>query len=286
MLLQYDTNEMKELLRSFHTLTGMRIVVFDSDFRKIAEHPNYDCDFCTIVRSDPLAQESCHASDRYACKRCSEQNSIYSYTCHAGLTETVAPINYRNVVIGYIMFGQVLRHNDMDSYWSAVLKNCSGYDINLDKLKQAYCMKIPVSLEQVHASAKILETCASYLWLKRYISLQEDSLPNQIDEYISANLDADLSAAALCKRFKISRSRLYKIASEYYGKGIEQLTRTLRIGAAIKLLEETDLTVSNLSQQVGYADYNYFIKVFKKETGFTPYQYRKQFSFLKGTTEF
>ena len=278
MLLQYNIAQMKDILQSFHTLTGIRIVVFDSDFNKIAEYPDNDCHFCSIVRSDPYAEKNCHSSDRYACKRCSEQNAIYSYTCHAGLTETVTPIICRNVVIGYIMFGQVLRHSDMEAYWPAVAKNCSVYNIDLTLLREAYYSKVPVSLEKVQASAVLLETCASYLWLQRYMSLQEDSLPNQIDEYISTNLDANLSVDALCQRFKISRTRLYRIANEYFGKGIEQLTRSLRVKAAAELLKTTDMPISEVSNNVGYAEYNYFIKVFKKETGFTPLQYRKHYA--------
>ena len=57
--------------------------------------------------------------------------------------------------------------------------------------------------------------------------------------------------------------------------GIEQLTRKLRVDAAKKLLTQTTLPVSEVAARVGYDDYNYFIKVFKKETDFTPAKYRK-----------
>lgn len=101
------------------------------------------------------------------------------------------------------------------------------------------------------------------------------TLPKQIDAYINENLHADLSVGALCAQFVISRSRLYQIAAEYYGRGIEQFTRSLRIERAKTLLTETDAPVSEVSAQVGYDDYNYFIKVFKKEAGTTPARFRK-----------
>ncbi len=276
MLFNYNVQKMEELLQSFYKLTRMRIVVFSDDFRKVAEAPGFDCAFCQLIRADKLAEQKCHASDRYACKRCRESSSIYTYTCHAGLTETVAPIRHGNLVIGYLMFGQILQHMDMNNNWAKVRQICAGYDVNMDDLHAAFISKQPVDIEKVYAAAKILEACAGYLWLERTISLQSDSLPVRIDEYISKNLSADLCVSALCSRFGISRTKLYKISHEYYGCGVEQITRSMRISKAKGLLETTDEPVSEIAYHVGYPDYNYFIKVFKKETGITPRQYRKE----------
>lgn len=87
---------------------------------------------------------------------------------------------------------------------------------------------------------------------------------------------ADLSVGALCAHFNISRSGLYQIAKTYFGKGIEQLTRELRIAKAKSILLTADYPVSEVAAMVGYNDYNYFIKVFKKETGVTPKRYSLQ----------
>jgi len=145
----------------------------------------------------------------------------------------------------------------------------------MDRLKEAFFGMRTIRKEQVDAAAQILEASAVYLWQQRSIFQLEDSLPRQIDEYITNNLHADLSADTLCKTFSISRSKLYKIAGASYGCGVEQLTRRLRIESAKKLLETTDYPVSEIAYQSGYRDYNYFIKVFKKETGETPAHYRK-----------
>ncbi len=49
-----------------------------------------------------------------------------------------------------------------------------------------------------------------------------------------------------------------------------------RIERAKRRLEKTDMTVSEVGKSVGYADSNYFTKVFKRVTGFTPSVYREQ----------
>lgn len=47
----------------------------------------------------------------------------------------------------------------------------------------------------------------------------------------------------------------------------------LRIGKARELLKTTDMSLSEISEAVGFNDYFYFIKKFKKETGVTPGKY-------------
>ena len=275
MAILYNTEEMKSMLESLYHLSNIRIVVYNNKFEKIDEVPDHDCNFCSLIRKDKNALERCLASDRYACEKCREQNAPYSYTCHAGLTETVAPIQHKNIVIGYLMFGQVLQQTDKALYWEEIHKRCKGYDVDMEDLYAAYCEKQPVTQEQIYAAARLLEACAGNMWLQRYISLKKDDLLFQICDYITNHLEEDLSVPALCKRFNSSRSRLYRIIYKYSGCGIGQFIRRLRVERAKELLS-ADVSVSEVANRVGYTDYNYFIKVFKRETGITPVLYKKR----------
>jgi len=276
-MVNYDIDQLKILLHSFYLILNIRIVVFDDKFEKIAEVPDHECKFCSLLLGDPIAEKECRAADRHAFMRCRDTNTPYSYKCHAGLTETVAPIQYNNIIIGYLMFGQVLQQTDAGAYWEEVKTRCEKYDVNIEDLYSAYREKQPITQEQVNAAAQLLEACAAYLWLKNYISLKEGNVLIRIDEYITDNLNADLSVSVLCEKFKISRSKLYRIAKKYYATDIEKLIRRLRVNKAKALLENTDLPVSEIALQSGYADYNYFIKVFKNIVNLTPVQYRKKY---------
>ena len=48
-------------------------------------------------------------------------------------------------------------------------------------------------------------------------------------------------------------------------------------GKAKKLLLSTSLSVAEVAEQSGYGDYRVFTKVFKKNEGVTPSQYRRDF---------
>ena len=69
----------------------------------------------------------------------------------------------------------------------------------------------------------------------------------------------------------------YQLAHTDYGMGIAEYIRTLRIKKAQALLiDAPDLPISEIAYACGFNDYNYFITVFQRLTGYTPKQFRLQ----------
>ena len=58
-----DKQKLDELLINFYTLTGIRLVIFDSDFVKVAAYPESDCEFCKAIRKTEKGKEA-HEADR------------------------------------------------------------------------------------------------------------------------------------------------------------------------------------------------------------------------------
>ena len=58
------------------------------------------------------------------------------------------------------------------------------------------------------------------------------------------------------------------------GMTLSRWLRLKRIGRAKELLEREDLSASQVAEQVGILDVSYFIRLFKRETGMTPGEYR------------
>ncbi len=273
MILRYHYRRMQELLRSFHTLTQMRIVVLDASFEKVAEYPGEDCAFCSFIRSAPDGAQACRTSDEHACRQCETLGRFYAYTCHAGLMEAVAPIHCGNILMGYIMLGQVRVKGEDAPAWAEVQRRCGSYELNDDALREAYFAQGSFTMAQILASAQLLEACAGYLYLQRLISIQEDSASQRLDAYLSAHLQDELSVQRLCQAFNVSRSKLYSLSLKTYGTSIVRAVRRLRINAAKELLATSNRSLGEIAALVGYNDYNYFIKVFRSETGMTPTRY-------------
>lgn len=278
MNLLFNISDLKDLLKNFYTLTKIRIVIFDDSFHELTAYPTRHSTYCHLIRRDPRAENKCIICDREAFVKCKKQQHLYTYQCHAGLTETVVPINADSTIIGYIMFGQALQTECREELWIEICKNLSSYDIDMNELHNIYLRKKIISKETISAFAKTMEMCASYLYLSRKLSLKKDTLAFQIDSFINANIKEELSVPILCEHFSISKSHLYIISEHSYGMGIAEHIRNIRIQLAKGLLSDTDAPIYEIANSVGICDYNYFTKIFKKETGVVPKVYRKETS--------
>ncbi len=275
MYFHIDNEKLQVLLKHFYTLTKMRIVVFDDECNEIACWPNRHSRFCRVLRECPDAKAKCLLCDQEACLQSKRQKGRISYRCHAGMTEIVTPIWYENVAIGYIMIGQLFQTEDYEKSWAQLVPYLSRFNVDLSALKTAYFKKRNYTDETVVAASEILEACSVYLYLSKIVMLKENTLSRKIEEYIVKNLKGDLSVTALCEHFSISKNRLYELSEHNYGKGIAQYVRELRLEHAKKLLLGNNKKISDIAEECGFIDYNYFTKVFKKAEGITPREYKK-----------
>lgn len=73
----------------------------------------------------------------------------------------------------------------------------------------------------------------------------------------------------------LSVSRFQHIFKSCTGRTPVEYINAIRINHAKEHLINTDLSVSAISEAVGFSDQNYFSRIFKKHTGISPNQFRK-----------
>jgi len=274
--LLFNLSDLKELLINYYVLTKMRVAIFDNNFCEIASYPTRLSTYCYIIRTDPNANQKCVLCDYEAFKKCQETGSLYIYQCHAGLTEAIVPIKADEMIIGYIMMGQVLNTASKIELWNEVIKQMRTYKLDLHALKQVFDRKENVSTKIIKSSAKMMEICASYLYSNQKMVIQKDTLAQQIDEFIGMNIQENLSVPKICKHFNIGKTKLHETSIENFGTSIAKHIHHIRIQRAKEYLLDTSLAIYEIADRVGVYDYNYFTKIFKKETGVTPKAFRKE----------
>ena len=80
----------------------------------------------------------------------------------------------------------------------------------------------------------------------------------------------------LCAESDLPKSTLHKHYKQQFGKSLFEDLIEFRIDAAKRMLTETSLTLSEISEACGYSAESYFMKQFKRITGLTPTEYRKK----------
>ncbi len=267
----FELNKLKEILINFYNLTHMRFVIFDERFEKILAYPDGSCDFCAAMKNTS-AKSICKKNDKEACEICKKNNDLYIYICHAGLVEVVAPIKMNDIVIGYIMFGQVCK-KDGDK---AKIFEYSKQYITDEQLLSRYVKKIAAKSEkQIKATADIMNMCTSYIRIEELIKMDTENIIVHLTNYINSNIRTNLNVNHLCAFLGISRCKLYEISHKYYGMSIAKYIKKKKVALAVEYLTDNNCTISEAADYAGFYDYNYFSKVFKSEMGVTPSEYKK-----------
>ena len=277
MISTFDQTKLRGLLRDFYEISHIRITVFDENRTELVSYPEEVAPYCAVIRGTISGFDACMRCDRDACELAAKRHATHIYRCHAGLTEAVTPLFVGDVLVGYLLFGHVFSYTDHESGWAAVEKCTEALPVNRRMLKEAILQAQPIGEDYVRSAAQILHAVASYLILERMATLKETLLPAQLDAYLSAHFTERINAAMIAEHLGIGKTRLYELAQSLYGCGIAEHIRTLRVEKAKMLLRDRkDLALAEVAAQCGYEDYNYFITVFRRETGHTPGAFRKE----------
>lgn len=93
--------------------------------------------------------------------------------------------------------------------------------------------------------------------------------------YLNQNYAEPVSGELLQERFHYHFDYLNRQFRKWTGQTIFAYLNTIRITRAKQLLETNFYTIAEVARQTGFHDIYYFSKVFKKQTGMTPGQVRK-----------
>ena len=87
---------------------------------------------------------------------------------------------------------------------------------------------------------------------------------------------ATVTLEMISEKYFYSKTHICRMFLKHTGKTFNQTVIDIRIANAIALLKTTDLTVEKISMQVGYDSVEYFQRLFKKKTGISPGEYKRE----------
>lgn len=103
---------------------------------------------------------------------------------------------------------------------------------------------------------------------------KDDLRGAEIDRFFD-QYSEPLTIGDLARTLNLSTKQTNRVILEQYGTTFKQKLLDTRIEEAKRLLATTDLAVQDISERVGYALHRSFVHVFKRKTGQTPIEYRR-----------
>lgn len=232
-------------------------------------HQNH---YCQKVKS--LCLKNCLRQQRLVQKKSIVCDKPFWGVCYAGVYEYVLPIVENNVYYGFI--------------------SATGYQLN-EEFHHAPKSKLNVlsagdrkTLNTVIPSESFLSTCLaplkhSFKLLTYYYDQNEMRSQNKLDIlyqtilcYLSENSLRPLTMSIIAQELHYSESYISHVFKQYKKQSIMQYLQELKIKKAKTFLTNTDKSILEISEMIGFQDSNYFSAVFKKIVGVSPRRFRSE----------
>lgn len=263
-------DEIISVLSELHNISGFRISLHGMDFEEIAAYPEKALPFCAYVHSCKGEHTRCIKSDAEACKKVRSSESALIYKCRYGLTEVICPLHTLGSPAGYLMMGQAKDEAVDEDFLKSALLSLGADDAG------RLVKTIPeISSKKTASFAKIMTICAEYMTLINALPGNKPSTAELTRLYVYENFREKITMQDICAALGRTKSAICPAFKEKYGITVMDYLTELRIEEAKKMLSETDMTVSEISEEIGFSDTSYFSKVFCKTVGKSPSNYRR-----------
>ncbi len=147
---------------------------------------------------------------------------------------------------------------------------------------QDYLLK-PVEVDELEGvlqkAVRFLETRSEgkSLPAKTGVDTGRDLIRSRVIPYIEENLFASFSVTDLAQMVALNPQYLMRLFKRETGMSVLEYVTGQRMEKSKELLLTTSLSITAIAQELGYFNYTYFMKVFKRTQGVSPGEYRREY---------
>lgn len=178
------------------------------------------------------------------------------------------------------MFSQGCSPNDLTVLFSLITDSIlNAFNIDSNRINQETLLqpkKVLSRCKNIEELKEVFIILIEELMLEEKTSQINDNTVEKIKVYIQRNYLKDLQAKEIAQYFNISSSYLSTIFKKYTGMKLSHYIIDIRMKQACYLLDTTNLSIKDISKNIGYCDVQYFYRIFKKWSGLTPLGYRNR----------
>lgn len=160
----------------------------------------------------------------------------------------------------------------------------SNADQSYLKINQIFKKAIDIFNEksiayEVEMTACLLELSALLIKEKMAVVKAENSGKSRLEpaiKYIEENLDSPIKIADLIKVLNLSKEHIIRLFKDEIGKTPAEYITDRKIKKAMSMLVETTVSLTEISESLGFSNPSHFSKVFKERIKMTPTKYRNR----------
>lgn len=269
-------------LKDFSGLLGIDIRLY----RMIQPFTIHHSCYCMTIKSHGRLWTCCLKTKDFLYQRLLKNPETFYGSCYAGIGEFVVPIHNGTKLLGAFTVGNFASTKKPSKILQKVISN---RELDHTMLERAYDSSTkPIS----HLNKNIekdLQIIAEYLCLLYELKNQDEGLTtpstkydatkpyilSHAIEYLNLHATKNIKLSDIASYCHCSPSYISHQFKAYTGMNINAYVNERRVDLAKELLRDSNTSITDIAYEVGFKDSNYFSKVFRDLTGYSPNKYRK-----------
>lgn len=116
--------------------------------------------------------------------------------------------------------------------------------------------------------------------IKSYIpeKTEKSDFLKHLDSFLLENIEGDLSRNRIASEMYLNADYMGRLLKKETGLSLSEYIGKKKVTVASILLRTTTMPIIDVAQKVGIQELSYFFRLFKKETGLTPKEFRKTYT--------
>ena len=239
--------------------------------------------FCALMARSNTSCAECYALQR----KLEEKAQLRPKTlkCFAGLCETAVPVRVGDKLIAFLHTGHILLHHPDQSRFNRLAQTLVkwGTDVDLKKLEETYFNTRVLRRQQYEALIQLLTIFAQHLALcANQLTLQsghaEPKAVSRARDFVRQHYRETFSLPDVARVVNMSANYFSEKFKEATGLNFIEFVARTRVEKARNLLQNPNLRISEVAFEIGFQSLSQFNRTFKKVTGRSPSDYRRQFA--------
>ncbi|MFZ4681680.1 MAG: helix-turn-helix domain-containing protein [Terrimicrobiaceae bacterium] len=283
---------------SFDDLTGSE-TGFHVDVKPMrldwAHQTHGPCGFCAYAQRNPRGNLDCVLNKLVVNRLVMRRKEGLEGYCHLGLFDIAEPLIYEGRVLGVFFFGSVrvrghdaLARKKIRDYCKRRKMDPEPYLQEMANVPVISAESIPRHRESLRAVVRLAHYLCEAAGLQadvyrnrklRYPYQDPQTLPYVVKEamrYIAAHVDESFIVKDIAGHLRCHPDFLSRKFKQHMGIDLSAYLQQTRIDRAKNLLENPKMDIGTAADLAGFSDRVHFSKVFRRLTGMTPGQYKRE----------
>jgi AraC-like DNA-binding protein/mannose-6-phosphate isomerase-like protein (cupin superfamily) len=218
-------------------------------------------------------------------------NFLLPYQVHQIYTESTTPLRLFNCNFGQELLLEHLSYTEFYQFLFNIEADLPTF-VQLDQKTSQHIQQLLIDMLEEYQQqnrwkraligSKLVEALIRFDRARRQLKQPNKKLDTaklsetiwKVLHYLHVYYRDTLTLSKLAEEFKISPSYLSELFKKEMGQSFVDFLHDLRLRHAIGLLKSTEMSITDISLEVGFGSYQTFVRVFKEKRGMSPSLYR------------